>query len=90
MGSLGLPGLLGPPVIAKVTGALGARGGSGGRALRACTLGGVWAPRGSKNGPSNSSINLSGLGSFSKSNIEDFLKAFLILLLIKSSTNGGL
>ena len=76
--------------MAKIIGASGAGGGSGGRALRACALGGVWVPGGSKNGPSNSSINLSGLGLSFRSYIEEFLKAFLVLLLIESSTNGGL
>jgi len=90
VGSLGLLGLLGPPVMAEVTGASGAGGGSGGRAPRACASGGVWAPRGSKNGPSNSSINLSGLGSCSRSYIEEFSEVFSVSLLIGSSTDGGL
>jgi len=90
VGPLGLLGLLGPLVMAGVTGASGAGGGLGGRAPRACASGGVWAPGGLKNGPSNSSINSSGLGSSSRLYIEEFLEDFLVLLSIKSSTNGGL
>jgi hypothetical protein len=74
---------------------MGPRGLTGG--VQVCR---AWAPgalqgvsrasRGSENGTSNSSINLSGLGSSSKLYIEEFLEEFSVLLLIKSFTNSSL
>jgi hypothetical protein len=89
VGLLGLLGLLGLPVMAEVIGASGAGGGRGAGHLRACALGGVWALGGLKNGSSDSSINLSGLGSSSRLYIEKFSEAFLVSISIRSSTDGG-